>query len=365
MSSYRSSALRLSLILGVAAIAVAWSGWPGVGAQSPVNTNLYSGLRWRMLGPFRGGRVDTVSGVTGRPNEFYFGAVNGGVWKTIDAGRIWVPIFDSQPVASIGALAVAPSAPDTIYAGTGESTLRDSMGYGNGMYKSIDAGKAWTHIGLDDTQHIGRVAVDPGNPNIVFVAAIGHLYEPNADRGVFRSRDGGRTWQKVLFKNDSVGAADVVVDPVNSQVVYASLWNTRRPPWYTYQPTNGPGGGIFKSIDGGTTWNQLAGGLPTACVGKAGIAIAPSNPRRVYVVVDDFLPEGATPDTPCPGAPPARGGGPGAGAAVGGGVAGAGPGPQRRRHNKAASIVQTMPARRGRSSRAIPRCSDAAGTSNT
>jgi hypothetical protein len=155
-------------------------------------TPLFSGLRWRMLGPFRGGRVDAVCGVVGRPNEFYFGHVNGGVWKSIDAGRTWMPIFDAQPVASVGALAVAPSAPDTIYVGTGESTLRDSVGYGNGVYKSTDGGKSWTHLGLDDTQHIGKIAVDPRNPNIVFVAAIGHLYAPNADRGVFKSVDGGK-----------------------------------------------------------------------------------------------------------------------------------------------------------------------------
>src|SRR4030095_2688992 len=141
---------------------------------------------------FRGGRVDAVSGVIGRPNEFYFGAVNGGVWKSVDAGRVWTPIFDSQPIASIGALAVAPSAPDTIYVGSGESTLRDSVGYSNGVYKSMDAGKTWTHVGLDDTQHIGKIAVDPRNPNVVFVAAIGHLYAPNADRGVFRARAAGR-----------------------------------------------------------------------------------------------------------------------------------------------------------------------------
>ncbi len=321
MFSYRSIVRRALILTAVAGIAVQWSSREPVGAQATMNPNLYSGLEWRMLGPFRGGRVDTVSGVPGRPNEFYFGAVNGGVWKTIDAGRIWLPVFDSQPVASIGALAVAPSAPDTIYVGSGESTLRDSVGYGNGMYKSVDAGKTWTHIGLDDTQHIGKVAVDPKNPNIVFVAAIGHLYEAHPDRGVFRSRDGGKTWEKVLFKNNDVGAIDVVVDPANSQAIYAALWNTRRPPWYTYQPSNGPGGGIFKSTDGGTTWNQLNGGLPTDCVGRAGLAIAPSNPRRVYAVVDDFLPEGAPPNTPCPGAPPARGGGPGGAATTGGGRA--------------------------------------------
>ena len=267
---------------------------------------LAPGLKWRMLGPFRGGRTDAVCGVRGRPNEFYFGAVNGGVWKTVDAGRVWEPVFDSQPVASIGALAVAPSAPDTVYVGSGESTLRDSTGFGNGMYKSTDAGKTWLHIGLDDTQHIGRVAVHPKNPNIVFVAAIGHLYAASPERGVFRTTDGGKTWKKVLYKDENVGAVEVVIDPVNPQVVYAGLWNTRRPPWYTYAPTNGPGGGIFKSTDGGNTWKPLTNGLPKEGIGKAGIAIAPSNPRRVYLVVDCLVPD---PNAP----PPAAGGGGGRG----------------------------------------------------
>jgi len=268
-------------------------------------TPLFSGLRWRMLGPFRGGRVDAVSGVVGRPNEFYFGHVNGGVWKSIDAGRVWTPIFDSQPVASIGALAVAPSAPDTIYVGSGESTLRDSVGYGNGVYKSTDAGKSWTHLGLDDTQHIGKIAIDPRNPAIVFVAAIGHLYAPNADRGVFKSVDGGKSWRKVLFRNNDVGAVDVVIDPANSRVVYACLWNARRPPWYTYAPTNGPGGGIFKSTDGGTTWTQLTNGLPKEGIGRSGIVVAPSNPRRLYAVVDCLVPD---PNAPPPPPPPAAAG---------------------------------------------------------
>jgi photosystem II stability/assembly factor-like uncharacterized protein len=272
--------------------------------QSP---EAYSGLHWRMLGPFRGGRVDAVSGVHGRPNEFYFGSVNGGVWKSIDAGRIWTPVFDAQPVASIGALAVAPSAPDTVYVGSGESTLRDSMGYGNGVYKSVDAGRTWAHLGLDETHHIGRIAIDPRNPNIVFVAAIGHLYASNPDRGVFRTRDGGRTWEKVLFKGNDVGAVDVVIDPTNSSVVYAGLWNTRRPPWYTYQPSNGPGGGIFKSTDGGSSWKQLTNGLPREGIGRTGIAVAPGNPRRVYAVIDNLLPD---PSAPVPTAPePAAGGG--------------------------------------------------------
>jgi photosystem II stability/assembly factor-like uncharacterized protein len=260
-----------------------------------------------MLGPFRGGRTDAVCGVHGRPNEFYFGAVNGGVWKTVDAGRVWEPVFDSQPVASIGAIAVAPSAPDTVYAGSGESTLRDSTGFGNGVYKSTDAGKTWSHVGLDGTQHIGRVAVHPKNPNVVFVAAIGHLYAASPERGVFRTADGGKTWKKVLYKDENVGAVEVVIDPVNPQVVYAGLWNTRRPPWYTYAPTNGPGGGIFKSTDGGETWKPLANGLPKEGIGKTGIAIAPSNSRRLYAVVDCLVPD---PNAP---APAAGGGGGGRG----------------------------------------------------
>ena len=272
---------------------------------------LTSGLHWRMLGPFRGGRVDAVSGVPGRPNEFYFGAVNGGVWKSVDAGRVWKPIFDAQPVASIGALAVAPSAPDTVYVGSGESTLRDSVGYGNGMYKSTDAGRSWAHIGLDGTQHIGKIAVDPKNSKVVFVAAIGHLYAPNAERGVFRSTDGGASWQKVLFKNENVGAIDVVIDPTDSRVVYASLWNTRRPPWFTYAPSNGPGGGMYKSTDGGTNWKPLTNGLPVDGMGKSAIAIAASNPKRLYAVVDNLVPEkppaGTVPAVTAAAAPPPAG----------------------------------------------------------
>jgi photosystem II stability/assembly factor-like uncharacterized protein len=272
------------------------------------------GLDWRMLGPFRGGRCDAACGVPGRPDEFYFGHVNGGVWKTIDAGRTWVPIFDDQPVASIGALTVAPSAPDVIYVGTGESTLRDSVGFGNGVYKSTDAGRTWTHLGLADTQHIGKIAVDPKNPDVIFVAAIGHLYAANPDRGVFRSTNGGRTWQKVLYKDENVGAVEVVIDPTDSRVVYAGLWNTRRPPWFTYAPTNGPGGGIYKSTDGGSTWHQLTAGLPPAGIGRTGIAVAPSNPSRVYAVVDCLVPDPTAPAPPPPAAgrpappPPGQGG---------------------------------------------------------
>ncbi len=252
----------------------------------PVDPALYAGLRWRMIGPFRGGRVNGVTGVPGQPNVFYFGSVGGGVWKTTNAGRTWIPVFDSQPVGSIGAIAVAPSRPETVYVGTGEADMRSQISYGNGMYKSIDAGATWTHIGLDDTKQIGRVLVDPKNPNIVFVAALGHPYGANPDRGVFRTRDGGTTWQKVLFKNDDVGAIDLAFDPRTSQVIYATLWNTRRPPWSIYPPSYGPGGGLYKSIDGGTTWSQLTTGLPTEAVGHIGIATAPTRGDRVYAIVD-------------------------------------------------------------------------------
>src|SRR4051812_25695116 len=292
----------------------AWAESNGMVRQAPLDLSaIASGMKWRLLGPFRGGRVAAASRVPGRVNEFYFGSVNGGVWKSIDAGRVWAPVFDSQPVASIGAIAVAPSAPDTVYVGSGESTLRDSAGYGNGMYKSTDAGKTWTHIGLEETHHIGKIAIDPRNPNVVFVAAIGQLYAPNAQRGVFKTTDGGRTWQHVLNKGPDVGAVEVVIDPKNSQVVYAGLWNTRRPPWFTYAPTNGPGGGIFKSTDGGKSWTQLTNGLPASGIGRTGIAVAPSNPKRVYAVVDCLVPDPSAP-TPPPAAngraatPPGQGG---------------------------------------------------------
>ena len=289
-----TSAHALTLAdLGIAPRAPDWAG------------AMTGGLQWRHLGPFRGGRVAAATGVPGKPNEFYYGAVNGGVWKTVDAGRVWFPVFDSQPIASIGAIAVAPSKPSVVYVGSGESSLRDSNGYGNGMYKSVDAGKTWTHIGLADSQHIGKIAVDPRNPDNVFVAVIGHLYAANAERGMYHSRDGGVTWKKVLG-DENVGAVEVVIDPANSQVVYAGLWNTRRPPWFTYAPTNGPGGGIFKSVDGGATWKRLTKGLPADGIGRTGIAVSPTNPKRVYAVVDCLLPDPAAPPPAAAPAAPGR-----------------------------------------------------------
>ena len=250
------------------------------------SVSLFSALRWRNVGPPRGGRVNAVSGVPGEPTTFYFGSVGGGVWKTINSGRTWTPVFDSQPIASIGAIGVAPSSPSTVYVGTGEADMRSQISYGNGMYKSTDAGRTWTHLGLEGTRQIGRVIVDPQNPSVVFVAALGHAYGPNPERGVYRTRDGGRTWQKVLFRGDDVGAIDLQFDPSNARTIYATLWNTRRPPWSIYPPSYGPGGGIFKSTDGGDTWQQLTNGLSVEGLGRIGLAVAPTNPARVYAIVD-------------------------------------------------------------------------------
>ena len=244
-------------------------------------------MHWRMIGPFRGGRALTAVGVPGQPSVFYFGAVGGGVWKTNNAGRTWTPIFDAEPIASIGAIAVAPSDPNVIYVGSGEPDMRDDISYGNGMYKSTDAGKTWTRIGLEDSRQIGQIVVDPRNPDRVLVAALGHAYGANPERGVFRSTDGGQSWQKVLFKDESTGAIDLALDPRDSRTVYAALWQTRRPPWEVYPPSYGSGSGLYKSTDGGDTWQQLSGhGLPTEGLGRMGIAIAPASPDRIYLLVD-------------------------------------------------------------------------------
>jgi photosystem II stability/assembly factor-like uncharacterized protein len=255
-------------------------------------TGILAGLQWRDVGPMRGGRTFAVAGNVSQPDTFYMGSVGGGVWKTENAGRTWTPISDQGiPIGSIGAIAVAPSDPQVVYVGTGESDIRSQHSYGIGMFRSTDAGKTWRHIGLEGTSQISRVAVDPGDPNRVYVAALGHVYGPNPERGVYRSTDGGSTWKKVLFRQtdpNNVGAADLAIDPAHPRVVYASLWATRRPPWSVYAPANLPGSGLFKSTDGGDTWTQLTNGIPnTATTGRIGIAIAPSNPNRLWAVVDD------------------------------------------------------------------------------
>ena len=252
----------------------------------PVNPALYQDLHWRLVGPFRGGRVLAVSGVPGEPDHFYFGSVNGGVWESRNAGRTWQPIFDSVPVGSIGALAVAPSNPHVIYVGTGEADMRSDIAQGHGMYRSNDAGKSWDFVGLGDTQQIGRIQVDPRNADVVYVAALGHPYGPNPERGVFKSTDGGAHWTKVLGPDSNTGAIDVVLEPGSPDVVYASLWQTRRTPWNIYPPSHGPGSGLYRSNDGGEHWTHLGGHGFAAAPGRIGIAVAPSEPARLYALVD-------------------------------------------------------------------------------
>ncbi len=256
-------------------------------AAGPMDPALFSGMRWRLVGPFRGGRALATTGVAGEPNRFYFGAVGGGVWKSENAGRTWEPIFDAEPIASIGAVAVAPSNPRVLYVGSGEADMRSDISYGNGVYKSVDGGKSWRHVGLADSRQVGRILVDPRDPDVVFVAALGHAYGPNTERGVFRSRDGGRAWTRVLFKDENTGAIDLAFDPGNAKTIFAALWATRRPPWNAYPPSNGPGSGLYRSDDGGETWRPVAGGgFPSERLGRIGIAFAPSDPRRVYALVD-------------------------------------------------------------------------------
>ena len=257
-----------------------------LGAQVP--GSLFDGLRWRMIGPFRGGRSIAATGVSGDPNTFYFGSVGGGIWKTTNAGLTWSPIFDEQHVASIGAIEVAPTNSSVIYAGTGEADIRSDMSQGDGLYKSTDAGKTWRNIGLRDSHQIGRILIHPTNPDIVYVAALGHAYGPNAERGVYRTTDGGRTWQKVLDKGPDIGATDLALDPENPQVIYAAMWQARRPPWSVYGPLEGPGSGLYKSTDGGDHWSQLSGnGLPEGAWRRSGIAIARgTRGQRVYALID-------------------------------------------------------------------------------
>ena len=230
-----------------------------------INPAYFGGLHWRLVGPFRGGRALAVTGIPGEPNHFYFGAVDGGVWETTDAARTWKPIFDNQGIASIGSIAVAPSNPRVIYVGTGEADMRSDIAYGNGMYRSDNGGQTWKHIGLEDTRQIGAIVVDPRNADVVYAAALGHAYGPNAERGVFKTTDGGVTWNKVLYRDENTGATALAMAPGNPNVLYAALWQTRRPPWNVYPPSNGPGSGLYKSSDAGATWTQFEQRFAAAC----------------------------------------------------------------------------------------------------
>ena len=254
---------------------------------APTAAGRFSELRWRMIGPFRGGRTKAATGIPAQPNVFYIGAVNGGVWKSTDYGITWHPLFDDQPSGSIGAIAVASSNPDIIYVGSGEGLQRPDLSTGDGIYKSTDAGRTWTHLGLRDGQQIPQIVVDPSNPSRLFVAVLGHPYGANEERGIFRSTDGGQTFQKILYKDENTGGIDVAFDPSNANHVYAVLWEARQGPWEN-GAFNGPGSGLFESTDGGNSWTPLTKGLPTfeqGGLGRIGITIAPSDPKRMYATV--------------------------------------------------------------------------------
>jgi len=247
---------------------------------------LFGALKWRLIGPFRGGRAVAVAGIPGNATTFYFGAVDGGIWQTTDAGVVWKPIFDGQHVASIGALAVAPSDPQVIYAGTGESDIRGDLSSGDGVYKSSDGGQTWNNLGLRDSKQISRIVVDPRDARVVYVAVLGHAYTPNAERGVYKSTDGGASWTKVLDQGPDIGASDLAIASENSNLLFATMWRARRPPWSVYAPIEGPGSGLYRSRDGGQTWMHLSGaGLPDGDWGRTAVGVSPDG-RRVYALID-------------------------------------------------------------------------------
>ncbi len=289
MPVLRLLGVALSTVIALAALDL---GSPPVAAlqTTPESyaSDLFDELRWRMIGPFRGGRTKAAAGIPSQPNVFYIGVVNGGVWKTTDFGHTWNPIFDDQPTGSIGAIAVAPSDPNIIYVGSGEGLQRPDLSTGDGIYRSTDAGETWVHLGLRDGQQIPQIIVDPVDPDRLFVAVLGHPYGPNEQRGIFRSTDGGRSFEKVLYTDEDTGGIDLVFEPTNARMIYAVMWEARQAPWEN-GVFSGPGSGIFKSADGGDTWRPLTDGLPTFDddgLGRIGIAIAPSDPSRMFATVD-------------------------------------------------------------------------------
>jgi photosystem II stability/assembly factor-like uncharacterized protein len=280
------AALIVPASLAVPALAAESVGTqPSAAIVMPVDASLFKALQWRCIGPYRGGRALTASGIPGDATTFYFGAVAGGVWKTTDAGATWLPLTDGTPISSVGALAIAPSNPNVIYVGAGEAAPRGDITYGDGVYRSVDGGRTWSHLGLEDTRQIGALIIDPKNPDIVLVAALGHAFGPNRERGVYRTTDGGRSWTKVLYHDDQSGAIDVTFDPNDSHIVYAALWQARRLPWNF--SSGGPGSGLYRSTDGGVTWTRLSGnGLPAGILGRIHVSVSAADSRRIYAMIE-------------------------------------------------------------------------------
>ncbi len=296
MRARRSPALHLLAALPVVALPVV--ALSAAGAQPPTLADaVREAVSFRNLGPFRAGSWITDVAVPTAPTTahlytFYVGARNGGVWKTTNNGTTFTPVFDATHVSSVGALAVAPSDANVVWVGTGDNSATRSANPGEGMFKSVDGGATWTNVGLRDAQHVARIVVHPTSPDTVWVAALGHLYTPNAERGVYRTTDGGKSWRRVLFVNDSTGAADLVIDPRDPRVLYAAMYEHRRFPWKLYD--GGPGSGIFKSTDGGATWRKLGGGLPTGAVGRIGLDVFRADPRTLVAIVENRNPRPAT-----------------------------------------------------------------------
>jgi len=278
------AAVLLQTVASAAAPAPAASA-PAAAVHPTVNPSLFQALQWRGIGPYRGGRALAVAGIPGESSTFYFGAVAGGVWKTTDRGGTWEVLTDGTPISSVGAIAVAPSQHDVIYVGTGEAAPRGNMTYGDGVYKSTDGGKTWNHVGLRDSRQIGALIIDPANPDIVLVAALGHAFGPNTERGVFRTTDGGKSWARVLYKDENTGAIDISFDPHDARIVWAALWQARRQPWNF--SSGGPGSGLYRSTDGGVTWKQLTGnGLPAGTLGRIHVSVSAADSSRVYAMIE-------------------------------------------------------------------------------
>ena len=261
-------------------------GLAGAASAQELETSSLNGFGFRHVGPI-GNRVSAVVGIPGDPNTYLIGAASGGVFKSTDGGISWRPTFDDQPVQSIGSLAIAPSDPNVVWAGTGETFIRSNVVVGNGVYRSTDGGESWQHMGLEDSGRVGRIIIHPTDPDTVFVAALGHLYGPQEERGVYRTRDGGATWERVLFVDEQTGAVDMAMDPANPRILYAATWQMQI--WTWGRQSGGPGSGIYKSVDGGTTWTELTGGgrgLPSKPLGKIGLAVSADNPSRVYALIE-------------------------------------------------------------------------------